>query len=339
MSRGTQWVVSMCLLVAAPALAEGAKSLPAAERYAKRCQPQAPSRIIDGQGTMLWGTWSGWTDRDQRKATEQKNVLVSANLGGLAQGPEGVKSLSLEGGHLAGGKSVVGAVLQGTASDGQPVEVAICGEEPAPGDPGMVWYRIQAWNQVAQEWSNPCVPTGDVPNPRALALGGVWDEKGARRDEAGKITFACETGVLSKCARWGYKPWANRDGRSLADAHQACTRMARADYCGNGKSHTQEKTTIEYYDSLGIAARTTKAAPGWDPARAAFEANWAPDGASCLARSRHGEPLEQIQKECPGRFRKSTADLGDGDHCAIERTDRAASTGMLRNRVPSGPAR
>jgi len=339
MSKRMRWVVSMCLLAAAPAFAEGAKSLPAAERYAKRCQPQGPSRIIDGQGTMLWGTWSGWTDRDQRKATEQKSVLVSASLDGFAQGPEGVKSLSLEGGHLAGGKSVVGAVLQGTASDGQPVEVAICGEEPAAGDPGMVWYRIQAWNQVAQEWSNPCVSTGDVPNPRALALGGVWDEKGARRDEAGKITFACENGVLSKCARWGYKPWASRDGRSLADAHQACTRMARADYCGNGKSHTQEKTTIEYYDSLGISARTTKAVPGWDPARASFEATWAPDGASCLARTRHQEPLEAIQKECPGRFQKSTAELGDGDRCAIERTDRTTSKGMLRNRVPSGPAR
>ena len=339
MNVRAQWMVSMCLLAAVPAFAGDARSASAEERYAKRCQAQGPSRILDMQGTMLWGTWSGWTDRDQRKATEQKSVLVSANLDGLARAPEGAKSLRLEGGHLAGGKSLVGAVLQGTASNGQSTEVAICGEEPASDDPGMSWYRIQAWNPVAQEWSNPCAPAGDVPNPRALALGGVWDEKGARRDEAGKITFACENGVLSKCARWGYKPWASRDGRSLADAHQACTRMARADYCGNGKSHTREKTMIEYYDSLGVSARTTTATKEWDPARASFEATWAPDGASCLARTRHQESLEEIQKECPGRFRKNTVDLGDGDRCAIERSDRTASAGMLRNRVHGGPAR
>ena len=37
---------------------------------------------------------------------------------------------------------------------------------------------------------------------------------------------------------------------SLASYHQACTRMARADYCGDGTSHTQDGTWIEYYDKL-----------------------------------------------------------------------------------------
>jgi hypothetical protein len=170
-----------------------------------------------------------------------------------------------------------------------------------------------------------------------MVLGGVWDEKGAHHDVAGKVTFACETGDLSKCVGWGYKPWMSRDGRSLADGHQACTRMARADYCGDGQTHTKERTMIEYYDTMGLNPRLTTAVKGWDPKLASFEAAWAPDGASCLARTRHGESLEAIVKECPNRFKAGKTDLGGGDHCALERADAAAPAGTLRNRINGTP--
>jgi hypothetical protein len=265
-------------------------------------------------------------------------VLVSANLGGLTKSPDGVQSLKLEGGRLAAAGSLKGAVLQGASSDGKATEVAICDEQPADGDPQMIWYQIQAWNPISQEWENPCVPNGDHANPRALALGGFWDTTGAHHDAPGKITFACENGDLSKCVNWGYKPWASRDGHSLADAHQACTRMARADYCGDGQSHTQERTTIEYYDTLGLQTRTTVAQRGWDPERASFEADWAPDGATCVARTRHGESLEAIVKECPKRFAKRKADLGGGDRCELGRAEAGAMTGLIRNRINGAPA-
>jgi hypothetical protein len=265
-------------------------------------------------------------------------VLVSASLDGLVLGPNDTKALQLVGGSLsAGGKSPVGAVLQGQSSDGQPVEVAICDADPVPGDSSMVWYRIEAWNPVAQEWEIPCVPTGAMPNPRALAINGVWDDHGAHHAVAGKVTFSCENGVISKCAGWGYKPWASVNGRSLADAHQACTRMARADYCGDGQSHTRGDTIIEYYDALGFSTRAARATAAWDPARAAFEASWSTDGATCLARTRHGEPLSAILHECPGRFRESPADLGNNDRCAIQRADGTAPGGLLRNRIYGAP--
>ena len=341
MSVMLKWVISTCLVVAAPARAQVSAPAAAAARYAKRCQPvQGTNRINDQQGTMLWGSWSGWTDREQRKANEQKSVLVSADLDGLLVAPEGAGSLRLEGGHLSGGKSVVSSVLRGMTSDGAPTEVAICGAQPSERDPGMVWYQIEVWNPVAEKWANPCVPSGDVPEPRALAVAGVWDTTGAHHDVAGKLTFACWNGVVAKCARWGYQPWATRNGRSLADVHQACTRMARADYCGNGKTHTKEKTDIEYYDSdgaLGISARMTRAVSGWDPARASFEAAWAPDGASCLARTRHGEPLAAITQECPGRFKEVAVELGGGDRCAVQRADSSPPSGLLRNRVNGNP--
>ncbi|HEY8207944.1 MAG TPA: ADYC domain-containing protein [Myxococcaceae bacterium] len=271
---------------------------------------------------MLWGTLGAWTERAARAGGG--SVLRSVDL------DSSPGRIELEGGRLVG-EGVVGSVLRGVDGDGQQTEVAICGAEPSREDPRMVWYQIQAWNPVARQWENPCAAAGDVVSPRAMAMAGTWDEAGGHHDEPRRMTFACETGALSKCALWGYAPWASRDGRSLADAHQACTRMVRADYCGNGQSHTSEGTMIDYYDPLGINQRTTVASQGGNPAEASFEAAWTPDGAGCLARTRDGRALESILRECPGRFQPGTADLGNGDRCAVQRPDPGVQAAPLRN--------
>lgn len=328
-----------------PKAASPAAPVPEAERYARRCQSQSAHRTVKPQGTMLWGTRRDW-DTEKKVADEYASVLVSADLEPLLRANEQVKALRLEGGHLAatpaegtlGASGIVGTVLQGTASNGKPVEVAICGAEPSPEDPGMVWYRIEAWNALAQEWENPCVALNRVPDPRALALGGVWDASGAHHQAPGKLTFACENGALTKCISWGYKPWASRDGQSLADLHQACTRMARADYCGDGRSHTHEDTPIDMYDRLGVIGRTTESSAEWDLSRASFEAAWAPDGATCLARTRDGRPLEKVLQECPTRFHTGAAlDLGEGDRCTVRSADVSPATALLRNQSYGAP--
>jgi hypothetical protein len=344
-------VASVCLLFTAPAFAAGLASssrpqepvkpggvaapVPAAERYARRCQSHVSERGGMPQGTMLWGTRRAWGSKHQGDG--RRSVLVSVDLDAPLLADGGVRSLRLENGRLMtspqASTRLVGTVLQGTSSDGKPVEVALCGAEPAPDDPDKVWYRIEAWNPVAQEWENPCVATHDVAEPRALAVGGVWDVRGAHHDVPGRFTLACETGVISKCIGWGYKPWASRDGKSLAALHQACTRMARADYCGNGQTHTHEGTLIDIYDSLGVLSRTTEASAGWNPSHASFEAAWAADGATCLSRTRDGRALETILQECPGRFRVGApVELGQGDRCTVVRANMSPAASSLRNR-------
>ncbi|MCY1015046.1 ADYC domain-containing protein [Pyxidicoccus sp. MSG2] len=331
----------------APAAPKPAASRPSgvvsdAERYARRCQSQSAHRIGRPQGTMLWGTRRDWNT--EKLAPERSSVLVSADLAPLRQAVDGVKALRLEGGHLVAAcgpdagvatGGVVGTVLQGTSSDGKPVEVAICGAEPSPEDPGMVFYRIEAWNAVAQEWENPCVALDRVPDPRALAVSGVWDGSGAHQEAPGKLTFACENGAITKCITWGYKPWARRDGKPLADLHQACTRMARADYCGNGQNHTHQNTVIDLYDRFGLVERGE-----WDPAKASFEAAWAPDGATCLARTRDGRAMETILQECPNRFQTGAAvELGAGERCTVRRADVSPEAALLRNLTYAAPNR
>ena len=338
----------VCLFLSVPTLAgatapkpavKSAVAAPRAEHYSRRCQSQSAQRIARPQGTMLWGTRRSW---DSEKPTDERNsVLVSVDLSPLRQADVGVKALRFEGGHLvaspppdAGAVSsgVVGTVLQGTSSDGKPVEVAICGAEPSAEDASMVFYRIEAWNAVAHEWENPCVAVDRVPDPRALAVSGVWDSSGAHVAAPGKLTFACENGAITKCIQWGYKPWASRDGRPLADLHQACTRLARADYCGNGRNHTHQDTTIDIYDRFGMLERATETSAEWDLAKASFEAAWAPDGATCLARTRDGRAMETILKECPQRFQTgAVVALGEGERCTVRRADVEPGSALLRN--------
>ncbi|WP_164017449.1 ADYC domain-containing protein [Pyxidicoccus trucidator] len=339
----------VCLLLCPPVFAAAPAPLPTAkgrtgrvgtttavlDRYALRCQGRAPQRDVRTQSTALWGTKLTW---DPEQVTdERRSVLASIDGEAVRKAAAGVKALRLEEGRLVvwpeSSSDVVGTVLQGTDTENNPVEVAICGAEPSADDPSVEWYRIEAWNAVAQEWENPCQANALAHSPRALAVSGVWDITGARQDVPGRVTLACETGAISKCVNWGYKPWAERDGKSLADLHQACTRMARADYCGNGRSHTLNGTDIDMYDAFGMLKRTTHASSSWNPAHASFEAAWAPDGAACLARTRYGQTLESIMRECPGRFRTDGAvDFEDGDRCVVRRENVTPGTVLLRNR-------
>jgi len=305
------------------------------ERYASRCQSRDRYRHNQEQGTDLLGVKQSWNPH--APDNQASNVLRSAYLDRLLLAvpgtPAGVHNLRLDKGWLTpssagpddapGKTNLIGLVLQARSSAG-PTEVAICGAEPADHS-RMVWYHIKIWNPVAQAWENPCVATMAVRDPRALAVNGVWDETGAHRDSPAQFTFACENGAIAKCVQWGYEPWESRDGQSLAKVHQACTRMARADYCGNGRSHTLDGTSIDIYDTRGILTPETGTL---------FEADWAPDGATCINQTRRGDPVDTILRECPGRFRVGTEiDLGDGDRCAVRRTSARPSAGLVRNRL------
>lgn len=337
--------VLACLLVGAPAIASAPqRKQPQPQELAPKskqtsmaeamprvppCQGQTLQRSVWPQGSLLWGT------RRKEASEETSSVLVSVALSGAQLGGTGLKGVRLEDGRLVAPsvapKGLVGAVFRGTASGGQSVGVALCGVEPTSKNPSIAWYRIEFWNAQSGFWENPCVATGRVPAPRALAVQGVWDETGARQEVPGKFTFACENGAIAKCTQWGYSPWAKKDGHSLAELHQACTRMARADYCGDGRSHTHEDNPIDMYDDLKVLTRTTEASQGWAPERASFEAAWAPDGAWCLARTREGQAVETILAQCPDRFEVGVEDLGGGDRCTVRRKGGRAGAALLRN--------
>ncbi|MCC5642173.1 hypothetical protein LC607_04165 [Nostoc sp. CHAB 5824] len=124
--------------------------------------------------------------------------------------------------------------------------------EVDPKDPEQETYLYTVfYRDNNQNLQNLC--RGDANYaPKAIALQGSWDNTGAYQLGKKLVTFSCTNGALAKCIRFGYKPWKTFNGRSLQDYHQACVRMVRADYCGDGTSHTHDGTLINFYDRLGV---------------------------------------------------------------------------------------
>jgi hypothetical protein len=179
---------------------------------------------------------------------------------------------------------------------------------------------IASFNPCGQDDSNNEVP--------AIFVNGVWDPySGDRSGSSIMMTMACTNAAIGKCALWGYHPWATKreypgatpspepsdcigsnsslcTEQALSDWHQACTRMVRADYCGNGTPHTRNGTHINVWDNFGIQAYGT---PGPEYL---LEAEWTQSGAKCIQRTRWvnaaaagGSPdLDDVQTNCPQRL-------------------------------------
>ena len=152
-------------------------------------------------------------------------------------------------------------------------------------------YELRVRVAGSDDWIDPCQDEDGVGHP-AIPLQNYWDtESGDRIDDADVISWSCTTGVLAHCVQWGYRPWAeaedckkkDKKGKwkkckdvSLRDHHQACTRMARADYCGDGDTWTITGTQIDIWDNLEPQLQAR--AGDWD-----IEAEWTPEGAWCLS--------------------------------------------------------
>lgn len=193
------------------------------------------------------------------------------------------------------GAAVKGAVLTSTDNQGHSLTLKIQDVEIDPKDPQREIYLYTVFYQdpATSRWQNLCQPDRDHV-AKALPLSGQWDAQGNHQNDG--ITLACTNGGLAKCVRWGYKPWKTEQSYLLRDFHQACTRMVRADYCGNGTAHTREGVRIDVYDRLGIQKRAENTGM-------IFEAAWGPNGAVAIDRTRFPEMLAQIQKECPERVK------------------------------------
>ena len=187
----------------------------------------------------------------------------------------------------------VGAVFQGFLNDASAVHLRIDGMfnhgQPVLDD--VFLYEVGVRTSIDGGYEPLCGVEDDGTPIPAIALAGTWnlaegvDGGGDHFDDEGLFTFACHGYVLAKCVEAGYHPWAeheicDRDGCfiiPMAGHHQACTRMMRADYCGDGTPHTVDGTAINFYDDVGVRG---DAAP-WD-----LEAEWDEAGALCADTTR-----------------------------------------------------
>ena len=274
-------------------------------------------------------------------------LLISA----LRLPGRGHAGASIVGGALVAphGADLTGAELDGSLSDGTSITLRI--DAVAPGDaPDISLYTV-SYRAPGSDASTPLCGTDALGAPvRAIPLAGAWDGSqgtptgGAHLDEPSVFTFACEGYALAKCVELGYAPWRTvTECRApgvchhlpLAAFHQACTRMLRADYCGDGTSTTRDGTTVDIWDHEGIQADTETAWP--------FEAEWSEGGATCLVTPRHatiegsGESvLTFVHDHCPARYeapgcggagRRSSPRTASGRRSGRARCSARASTG------------
>lgn len=200
--------------------------------------------------------------------------------------------LDLKGTKLKHLNQLEDALFTAILDDGSPLGLRIDAVEAQPdrADPDVIHYFVSY--QTDTGWEPLCgeddagMPVGAIP------LQGYWDYSegtetgGSKIEDDTMFTFACDGFVLHKCVDAGYKPWeevvvcespSNCDTVSLAAQHQACTRMLRADYCGDGTSYTENGVLVALYDGLGIRVDSED----WD-----IEAEWDEDGAICMNQDR-----------------------------------------------------
>ena len=105
---------------------------------------------------------------------------------------------------------------------------------------------IRAGEVVLYTLSEPDPGTGELHNacqPILAGVGWAFRSPGRSRRMAamlpflapGRILITCTGGAKGKCIRFGYQPWRTLpDGTSLDPYYQACVRLVRADYGGDG---------------------------------------------------------------------------------------------------------
>jgi hypothetical protein len=169
----------------------------------------------------------------------------------------------------------------------------------------IILYTLFEQDPESGEWRNLCQPD---PDGRRIGfpLEGAFTPDGRYEAARGRILLTCTGGAEGKCVRFGYKPWGFAPNNvSLAPYFQACVRLVRADYCGDGIGHTRDGTPIDIFDAIGIQRD--------EPARGmTFEAAWRADGAVCVRHTRLPDVLDSVtlSAQCP-RLERSIGETCD----------------------------
>jgi len=197
-------------------------------------------------------------------------------------------------GSVRQGAELVGAVLV-VAVGGRTLRVRIAGVEPDARDPRgeILLYDLRIVTPGGEE--PLCDPDPDGRR-LGLPLAGRSDPAGMlSKGTANDFELVCTSGAQGKCARFGYTPWAQTpDGRPMRDWYNACVRLLRGDYCGDGRPYTRDGTLVDIYDRIGVQKSDG------DPSMS-FEAVWGPDGAVCVAHTRIPDiiDLDGLARACP----------------------------------------
>jgi hypothetical protein len=189
--------------------------------------------------------------------------------------------ITLADGSVLPQEALPGTILTLGDSSGLQRRLRIDAVERDAQDPAgeVVLYSLSEPDPQTGEWRNACLPDREGRR-RGFPLAGRFTPDGRYEAAPGKLLITCTGGAEGKCVRFGYKPWGKApDGTSLGEAYNACVRLVRADYAGDGRGTTRNGQPIDIYDSLGVQS------PADDRAYE-FEAGFDEKGAVCVRHVR-----------------------------------------------------
>jgi hypothetical protein len=235
--------------------------------------------LVDAQSTSLNGTSLNGTSLNGTS-------LNGTSLNGTSLNGTSLNGTSLNGTSLNGTTLINAAVPDGDftgsrwfaeLSNGEALELRIDGSAAlAAPNADVMTYQVSYANGA--DWS-PLCGTDTAGHPvAAIPMTGVWSHAqgvaggGGYTPHASKITFACRGNTIAKCLEMGYRPSVSSSALTATQTELlvACTRLLRADYCGDGRSFTVDGTPVNLYDNVGIQKDTET----WT-----IEAEWTSKGA------------------------------------------------------------
>lgn len=219
---------------------------------------------VQANGVQLNGIQINGIQANGVQINQRGALTVGVGVGALE-----LDHVRLDGGRIVameGGKRLPDTALIGATFESGDTTVRITAVTLDDVDERLAWYEL------AVDGGGPVC---DEAFEQGVFVSGTFDDSGAYHPDASgeTMSFACANSVMNKCVAWGYAPWA-----TSSDAYEACTRMARADYCGDGVPWTQDGTVIDVYDVFGVQERAGSMT---------FEAGWSGDGATCVAAPRY----------------------------------------------------
>jgi hypothetical protein len=199
--------------------------------------------------------------------------------------------LTLSDGRVLRSPELEGAVLT-VQTEAGPRRVRLATVERDPdAKSGDVWLHRMLVEQPDGSLVDLC---GEGPDGRrqGFPLASRMHPDGRTETTAPEVfELVCSGGARAKCVRFGYLPWR---GAAEAATYNACLRMVRADYCGDGAGTTRDGMSIDLYDDQGVQK------PDMAPDQA-FEAGWTAQGAVCVAhvRVKENTSLDALARACP----------------------------------------
>lgn len=265
------------------------------------------------------------------------------------------------------GKDFGGAIMLGQLSNGGSLRLRIDGVASGYGPKNELMLYSVAY-ETKMGWLPLCGADESGTPVLALPLSGLWNHGrgveggGSFSADPDHFTFACrDRSAIAKCVELGYVPYKQirrerfvawtegsllgsdvgrrPNDRTMAEHHAACTRMLRADYCGDGTAWTPDRTWSNVVDGAGIHSEYNE----WG-----LEAEWDANGARCTADPHNarfslmgsGEPAcfsKKLRPNCGagGSFTKGTVLInqydGDGRFAHIEGAGGSAGESSVEN--------